>query len=546
MPEQLIKILTPIKAKWDALTRRQQIQLVSVTAALLLVLILFLFFALRTRWITLYDRQDYARISQIHAALEAEGIRNRPHPSWTGIDVPARDRTAALGAIFANAGTAASRMELEDALDLVGLGTTEAQSAATLLKAHETDVANILVRIDGIADASVSIINADRNLLLRPNQPPASMAVVLTTTRHFPQSEGRTLAELLRNTVRGLELDNITIVDQHNNGIFLGGMMPETDSAMDVLNMRLRQEAQLMDDVRRSFSHVFDEVDIFRNIVYDQHVGMTERIITLSAPSGSEDGLPTFRQWSQQEAEGMLGIPWGPGLGANMQASPAYMMGDPGAARASARDRTESFVHDQHVIEIESGPGGIDTGASSIAVTATRLTTIYEADWRERNPEATREDWLEFVDNNVPNFVYEHDTEEAMAMRMFIAIGTGIPLSNVAVRIQEIFSIVEVEETGLPIATIIMLAVLLLLIAMLLFAVLARRKEEEEDVEPELSVEDLLATTQLEEAKDEAERLKEIEYDQDNEIKKQIDKFVNEKPEAVAALLRNWLNAEEW
>jgi flagellar M-ring protein FliF len=92
-----------------------------------------------------------------------------------------------------------------------------------------------------------------------------------------------------------------------------------------------------------------------------------------------------------------------------------------------------------------------------------------------------------------------------------------------------------------------MLAVLLLLIAMLIIALLARRKEEEEeDVEPELSVEDLLATTQLEEAKDEEQRLKEIDYEQENEIKKQIDKFVNEKPEAVAALLRNWLNAEEW
>ena len=36
-----------------------------------------------------------------------------------------------------------------------------------------------------------------------------------------------------------------------------------------------------------------------------------------------------------------------------------------------------------------------------------------------------------------------------------------------------------------------------------------------------------------------------IEFNEDSEIRKQIDKFVDEKPEAVASLLRNWLS-EEW
>ncbi|MCL2499220.1 MAG: hypothetical protein FWE90_02670 [Defluviitaleaceae bacterium] len=545
MPEQLIRILTPIKAKWDALTRRQQIQLVSVTVALLLVLVLFLYFALRTRWIPLYDRSNWSEISQIHAALEAEGIRSRPNSSWTQIDVPARDRSAALAAVFSNAGTTASRMELTDALDLVGLGTTEAQSAAILMTAFTSDLENTLMNMDGISNARVTVVQADRNLMLRPNQPPATMSVMLTTTRHFTPSEGRNIAELLRTTVRGLELENITIIDQHSNAIFMGAMIPENDSAMDVANMRQRQEIQMVDDIRSSFRHIYDEVDIIRNINYDQFIDREERIISVRAPTGTEDGLPTFRQISQQEAEGILGIPWGPGLGANMQATPSYQFGDPGAARASASDRTESFVHDVHEQFIRIGPGGMDTNTSFIGVTVTRLTNIFEKDWFERNPYATREDWLAFKDDG-PGFVVEFDTAEAMGIREYISVATGIPFSNVAVRVQEVFTIIEVEETPLPIATIIMLAVLLLLIAMLLFAVLARRKEEEEEVEPELSVEDLLATTQLEEAKDEAERLKEIEYDQENEIKKQIDKFVNEKPEAVAALLRNWLNAEEW
>ena len=39
--------------------------------------------------------------------------------------------------------------------------------------------------------------------------------------------------------------------------------------------------------------------------------------------------------------------------------------------------------------------------------------------------------------------------------------------------------------------------------------------------------------------------LPEIEIEEKSEVKKQIDKFVKKKPEAVAQLLRNWL-ADEW
>ena len=58
--------------------------------------------------------------------------------------------------------------------------------------------------------------------------------------------------------------------------------------------------------------------------------------------------------------------------------------------------------------------------------------------------------------------------------------------------------------------------------------------EEEE----EISVEDLLQSTQQEE-------LENIELEQKSEARKLIESFVEENPEAVATLLRNWLD-EDW
>ena len=59
------------------------------------------------------------------------------------------------------------------------------------------------------------------------------------------------------------------------------------------------------------------------------------------------------------------------------------------------------------------------------------------------------------------------------------------------------------------------------------------------ELEPELSVEQLLATTK------ENQSLEDIEFGEVSETRKMIEKFVDENPEAVAQLLRNWIN-EDW
>ena len=58
-----------------------------------------------------------------------------------------------------------------------------------------------------------------------------------------------------------------------------------------------------------------------------------------------------------------------------------------------------------------------------------------------------------------------------------------------------------------------------------------------EETEPELSVEDMLATT-----KENRQPVEDIDLQDKSETRVAIEKFVDENPEAVALLLRNWLN----
>ena len=81
---------------------------------------------------------------------------------------------------------------------------------------------------------------------------------------------------------------------------------------------------------------------------------------------------------------------------------------------------------------------------------------------------------------------------------------------------------------------------------MLIFALLgfvvfrSTRSQKEPEPEPELSVEALLESTV-----ENVENLDDIGYVEKSETRLLIEKFVEENPDAVAILLRNWLN-EEW
>ena len=62
-----------------------------------------------------------------------------------------------------------------------------------------------------------------------------------------------------------------------------------------------------------------------------------------------------------------------------------------------------------------------------------------------------------------------------------------------------------------------------------------------EEKEPELSVEEMLASTR----ENQQASVDDIDLQEKSETRKAIEKFVDENPEAVALLLRNWLN-DDW
>ena len=123
-----------------------------------------------------------------------------------------------------------------------------------------------------------------------------------------------------------------------------------------------------------------------------------------------------------------------------------------------------------------------------------------------------------------------------------VSKATGIAEANISIMAYEVPLFYESKGMSFAdtVKNYLQYLLALIIVALLVFVVFKGMKPVEvEEMEPELSVEALLATTK------ENQSLDSIEFSDKSAAREMIEKFVDENPEAVAQLLRNWLN-EDW
>ena len=158
----------------------------------------------------------------------------------------------------------------------------------------------------------------------------------------------------------------------------------------------------------------------------------------------------------------------------------------------------------------------------------------------------------QFVDFKLDNISFEEYAEQNSdpttlevpeEITQLVSAATGIAQNNITIIAQEQPVYEAAEKTGFAgsLTNYLMIILAVLIGALLIFVIIRGTSPVKvTETEPELSVEDLLATT-----KENEENLEEIELSDKSETRKMIEKFVDENPEAVAMLLRNWIN-EDW
>ena len=121
-----------------------------------------------------------------------------------------------------------------------------------------------------------------------------------------------------------------------------------------------------------------------------------------------------------------------------------------------------------------------------------------------------------------------------------LSSASGVAAGSITVVGYNVPKFVQKTTKSRSISDYLMIILAVLIIALLIFVVVrGTAPVAVADEEPELSVEQLLATTK------ENQSLEDIEFSDKSETRKMIEKFVDENPEAVAQLLRNWIS-DDW
>lgn len=552
MKDKALDLFNQNLARWKALEQSQQRRLAMAVSAVLVVLGLTVFFLVRPTWVPVANNLDFGQSHQIAQSLTERGVPNNITNNGRMVVVRERDFSQAVTYmhVYSDAFAGVSPTQLEDVLENMGMATSEDTRNELFRRAQEGEVETMLMTMEGISGANVTLNMSDsRSRFLGIDQSTAT--VVLTTTQTFDRGQSLQIASAVAAGVEGLTLDGVVITDQFARNIFNGPLAGDDRFADAGAGPDPRMEAMMDIDrrVRGLLGVQFSDVRVSPNIVVEtEEYTSVAQTFTPAGPNNTT--LMSSEQTLAENASG-TGAITGPEAGAvpNAILPPGYGAGGGGQTESSRVAEERTFVHNNTVTNIHRPSGTLLLGESNISVIANVEFMIFEEMFNEGfRPEDSiyveGMSWEMFVQSNRNNMSVITSEVDWDAM---IANATGIPVDNIQFMAFNDFIFVDSPVVPFDWYLFAISLVLAALVAMLGYGMLRRTKEEEViEVEPELSVEDLLVSTRIEEQQlEEAESLAEIAYSIDSEVKMQIDKFVDEKPEAVAQLLRSWMN-EGW
>ncbi len=538
MPAQLKTRFDDLVNKWNTLERQQQVKIIVAIGILVLSLVGFIYISLRPNMVTVYNNLTLTQVGEIQKVLSDNNIKHTYTQDSFAVDAKDVDNVKILLAEN-NVPGDLEGFTYTDALNSSGMGTTDSMRKANLNKAAETQIAGIIKKFNGITDASVNITPKETVGYFIDTSPPATAAVQVTTSREIGQDAAQGIARFVAASVVGLELENIEIVDQNMKTLYSGSAELTSGSYSTEYEQEIKRKNEVESKIKTALSPLYKSVMVTPNLILSwDRVQESGRIFENPDEAGGATGF-VDRVISENATYNNTSPADEPGVSSNDGTTPVYNTQGNGNSSAETGKSQNEYIYNETEIFTERSVGQIDTEKSSISVIVYNYKT-YDEKLLSENGTLDDVKWEDYK-----NSIEERPLVIEDVIFETVRAATGISTANISIAGFELPIFIDEIKEPINLRTVAMFVVLALLILMLAVGLIRNsQKSEVTEIEPELSVEDLLVSTQIEEEK-EIERLKEIEFSSDNETKKQIDKFVVEKPEAVAQLLRSWLS-DDW
>ncbi len=533
MDVKLKNFVSDMKDKWVGLDKQQRIKLIVATSLILITFVSTLYIMLKPKMVPIITGSDVVTINQLQEALTSMGIESKK--SANGRELLVREEDAVSAEVVMATDTTIGNNEhltFEDAFDLVGLGTTESVKAEALRRATEGEISNDLEAFDGVESATVKLATPEDNQFFLENADPATASVHLNLSKPIDEAQAEAIARFVAGSVVGLEPQNVTVLDSKAEILYSGDAESGVNRQRDIEEQK---QYDIEQNVKRQLAPLYNDIEVTSTIKFDWDKALIDQTI-YQAPNEESPNTGIINSESNSK-ESVKGGSGGSAPGTNSNGGTEIYGSTNSGQSAEASSSVKEYKLNEIKTTTEKATGGIVYDESSLAVMAYNYV-YYDEQSMLKNGQLEDMTWEEFKLQTTATPI-----EIDESIKNSIATGTGI--ENVVVSGYVIPKFIDKVKTPPQVKEIIMLIVLAILILLLAILIIRNTQVEEvEEVEPELSVEDLLVSTRVEEDT-EAEEAEAIKIKQENAMKVQIEKFVTERPDAAAQLLRNWLN-EDW
>ena len=539
MMDQLIAIKDKILEFWNKYTAKQKTIIICVACAILIAIVLLAYFMNRPVY------TDVATLSGDSAttfdkALEGAGVdyeKESDSDGNTTFRVEQSEYSDAILLMGENQITD-DEMTWEKALESdMTTSSDEKQTKATL--ALQSSIRKGLLNFEGVEDATVYINRPkdDGTIYADKEETSVSVSFKMAGNKTMDGETAEAVAYYLANAVGSAKPDHIVLTDTKGNLLFngqedtgLGGTISSTEEYRDKLKNNF---AKYVRDLLTKAG--YDDVEVSKsNIVFDMNK-ITELVTTYTTNEGQDQGL--YGSSYEYKSTGNSGSGGIPGTESNGDVTDTMIDTSGNSSSETILNKYE-YLPNKTVQNIEHEIGAVKKDESSIAVVLTRYNVIKEETLEDQGA-LDEMSFDEYVDAN--SNVTEQEVPENLPQ--LVAAATGIAENNIQIRVVEkpVFEAKEESSFGDNVTNYLMVILTVLIAGLLVFVIIKGTSPVEvTEMEPELSVEDLLATTRENEP-----NLDEIELEDKSDTLLMIEKFVDENPEAVALLLRNWIN-DDW
>lgn len=513
MPDILKRLKDQLLTMWSKLDKNQKSRLLISAALILAAVVAVGIYSTQKNYVPVFVVSDPQDLSAIEAALTEKKIAYE-YGQNSAILVDKKDKNAAEFAIAA-VPSLSSTVSIEDTWSKIRMSSTESDKTYLWRDFKKNSLIAKLKMFDNVEDADVDLSIPQQTAIFSalPQQTPTAF-VRIKARGEITASQVQGIASVVASSIGGMKPEDVTVVDSNFNPLNGSDRDPVMGTASSQYEIRQRVKQDMEQSVRSLYlgdSEAFDYINVVANPVldFDRQAQVENEV---KKPTDLDEAIisnTSLTETIKNGAEGGV-----PGIDENPGQVENRVAGENAGSDYEKTTSTTNFDYTRSVKEYEKAIGTVNYANSSLTV------ALWFGD-RVTDEEKLDDAFLE-------------------RLRADVSSATGVPVGKISVNKYRMAPKEEIQKTTAEFIKELVdtyglfAVVVLMLLAFVIVVPKTKVVKETQEAASELALATAIDTVV-------GDEMTPLDFDQKSEVLRQLEQFIQDKPDAVVLLLRNWL-----